>query len=123
DYDGTGPHTWTYTWGGPWVATSATYTVENTVTDPLGSDTVHVISGLFGGPSLYETQTRSYQGSKSSGTLLKTVNTDYSYSSNPFDSLGPNVNPPTAINVMPIRVTTIWPNGQTSKVMKDYHNA
>src|SRR5215468_7880223 len=121
--DGTGPHTWSYNWGGPLVATSATYTVENTVTDPLGSDTVHVISGLFGGPSLYETQTRSYQGSKSSGTLIKTVNTDYSYSSNPFDNLGPNVNPPTAINVVPIRVTTIWPNGLTSKEETDHDSA
>src|SRR5215813_10520083 len=121
--DGSGSQTWTYNWGNPLVATATTYTVENTVTDPLGNDTVHVISGLFGGPSLYETQTRSYQGSKSSGTLLKTVNTDYSYSSNPFDNLGVTSNPPTAINVVPIRVTAIWPSGQTSKEETDHDSA
>jgi RHS repeat-associated protein len=122
--DGTGPHTWTYNWVSRIVSnTNSSYVAENTVTDPLGDDTVHQITGFFGGASLYETQTRYYQGSQSSGTLLKTVNTDYSYSSNPFDELGPNVNPPTAINVVPIRVTTIWPNGQTTKEEKDYDSA
>ncbi len=121
--DGNGPHQWSYNWNTILAATNTTYTIENKVTDPLLNDTVHVVSGLFGGPSLFETQTRFYQGSKSSGALLKTVNTDYSYSSNPFDTLSPTVNPPTAINVMPIRVTTIWPNGQTSKVETDYDSA
>lgn len=121
--DGTGPHQWSYNWENILAATSTTYTVENKVTDPLLNDTVHVVSGLFGGTSLFETQTRFYQGSEASGTLLKTVNTDYSYSSNPFDTLSPIVTPPTAINVMPIRVTTIWPNGQTSKVETDYDSA
>ena len=121
--DGTGPHQWTYTWGGnpggTLVASSTDYEIENVVTSPLGDDTVHHITGFFGGPSLYETQTRYYQGSHTSGTLLKTVNTDYSYSSNPFD-MGPQVVPPTAINVVPIRVTTSLPNGLTSKVETDY---
>jgi RHS repeat-associated protein len=116
--DGTGPHTTKYTWGNVITATTTNYVVENTVS-ALGNDTVHQITGFFGGPALYETQTRFYQGSQASGTLLKTVNTDYSYSSNPFDALGPMVNPPTAINVVPKRVTTIWPNGQTSKVETD----
>jgi RHS repeat-associated protein len=118
--DGTGPHTTSYKWGNITANTATAYAIEKIVTDALGDDTVHVISGLFGGPSLYETQTRTYQGSEGAGTLLKTVNTDYSYSSNPFDNLGPNANPPTAINVMPSRVTTIWPNGQTSKAETDY---
>jgi RHS repeat-associated protein len=93
------------------------------VTDPLGNDTVHQVTGFFGGPSLFETQTRYYQGSQSSGTLLKTVNTDYSYSSNPFDHIGANVNPPTAINVVPIRVTTILPNGLVTKEETDHDSA
>jgi RHS repeat-associated protein len=122
--DGTGPHTWKYTWASKIVAnTLSNYVVENTVTSPLGDDTVHQITGFYGGPSLFETQTRSYQGSQSSGTLLKTVNTDYTYSSNPFDELGFNTNPPTAINVAPIRVTTILPNGLTTKEETDRDSA
>lgn len=119
--DGTGPHTWSYNWVSNIVSnTGSSYVAENTVNDPLGNDTVHQVTGLFGGPSLFESQTRYYQGSQNSGTLLKTVNTDYNYSISPFDSLGPNVNPPTAINVVPIRVTTILSNGLTTKEEKDY---
>jgi hypothetical protein len=120
--DGNGPHSWTYSWANVITNTTSNYVVENTVTDPLGNDTVHQITGFFGGPSLFETQTRSYQGSKNSGTLLKTVNTDYSYSSNPFDQVGPTPSGPTAINVVPIRVTTILSNGLTTKEEKDYDN-
>lgn len=119
--DGTGAHTWTYNWNSNIVSnTGNDYVAENTVTDPLGNDTVHQITGLYGGPSLFETQTRYYQGSQGSGTLLKTVNTDYSYSLNPFDQLGPIPGPPTGMNVEPIRVTTVWLNGLTSKVETDY---
>jgi RHS repeat-associated protein len=112
--DGTGSHTWTY--GLP--PTSPT-TTPLTVTDPLGNDTVHYITGLGGSGSYYETEAQYYQGSQSSGTLLKTVNTDYSWTSDP-NSLqsAPGCN--TVINTVPIRTTTTWPNGKVTKVETDY---
>src|SRR5215471_18802230 len=120
--DGTGPHTWTYGNG------------TGVVTDPLGNDTVHTITGLgaslLGGLScsLYETQTQYYQGSHTSGTLLKTVNTDYQYTINPYDSAvigsdGVQSDATTVTNVFPIRVTTTLPNGLVSKVETDYDTA
>src|SRR6266849_4168349 len=107
--DGTGPHTWRYSPG--------------IVTDPAGNDTVHTFTGLGGTCSLYETQTQFYQGSHTGGTLLKTVNTDYSFTPNPWDPqlISLSGEPPDSVtNVLPIRVTTILPNGQTSKVETDH---
>lgn len=91
------------------------------VTDPAGNDTVHTITGLGGSCSFYETSTQYFQGSRISGTLLKTVNTDYSWVSNPFDIGGDGTT--TAMDVHPIRSTTVWPGGLTSKTETDYdHN-
>ena len=104
--DGSGPHTWTYNNG--------------IVTDPTGNDTVHGFTGLNFSCSLYETQTQYFQGSHSSGALLKTVNTDYRWMANPFDSLDDTETTPTVTNVFPIRVTTTWPSGKITKVEKDY---
>jgi RHS repeat-associated protein len=100
--DGSGPHAWLYNLS------------TNTVTDPLGDDVVHTFT-LFGNPACtaFETKTQSYQGSSSSGTLLKTVQTDY----NNFASGNDVFNAP---GVAPIRVTTTWPNGQVTKVETDY---
>ncbi|HKD79237.1 MAG TPA: hypothetical protein VKH81_06050, partial [Candidatus Angelobacter sp.] len=113
--DGTGPHTWTYGNG------------TGVVTDPLGNDTVHTITGLGNTCSLYETQTQYYQGSRNGGTLLKTVQTDYQWTANRYD---PAVmtqiqnDPPNSVtNVFPIRVTTTLPNGLVSKVETDYDTA
>ncbi|HET9364697.1 MAG TPA: hypothetical protein VFP71_06840, partial [Candidatus Angelobacter sp.] len=116
--DGTGPHTWHYNGG--------------VVTDPLGNDTVHSITALTDGTivscSFYETQTQYFQGSHASGTLLKTVNTDYQWTENPYDgavigSDGVQSNASSLINVFPIRVTTTLPNGLVSKVETDYDTA
>jgi RHS repeat-associated protein len=112
--DGTGPHTWSYAPG--------------LVTDPppLLNDTVHSITTLGGTCSLYETQTQYYQGSHTSGTLLKTVNTDYQYTANPYDPsviAGAAGDANSVTNVFPIRVTTTMPNGQVSKVETDYDTA
>jgi RHS repeat-associated protein len=99
--DGSGPHTWHYA-------------IPTKVTDPLGNDVVHTFT-LFGTPACtaFETGTQFYQGSSSSGTLLKTVQTDY----NNFSS-GNDVWP--SPGVVPIRVTTTWPSGQVTKVETDY---
>ncbi len=112
--DGAGPHTWTYNGG--------------VVTDPLGNDTVHTITHLGGTCSLYETQTQYYQGSHTGGTLLKTVNTDYQYTVNPYDgaviaSNGVQSLATSVTNVFPIRVTTTLSNGLVSKVETDYDTA
>ena len=66
----------------------------------------------MGGCAAYETQTTYYQGSHTSGTLLKTANTTYSYSGS-RDSAG-------GINVVPTIVQTVWPNGQKSQTTKAY---
>jgi RHS repeat-associated protein len=103
--DGTGPHTWTYTYG----------TGSTVVTDPLGNDVVHTLTSFSQYQcAMYETGTQYYQGSHTSGTLLKTVNTAYSYTSSP------NTTPYGATNVVPISIATVWPNSQTSKITKSY---
>ena len=101
--DGTGAHTWTYT-----------YNSSTVVTDPLGNDVVHTFGYNVGCVS-YETQTQYYQGSHTSGTLLKTVNTSYSGSTE-----SSNTAPYLGINVVPVSVSTVWPNGQTSTVTESY---
>jgi RHS repeat-associated protein len=104
--DGTGAHTWTYTYN---LSSSSAV-----VTDPLGNDVVHTF-GYNVGCVAYETQTQYYQGSHTSGTLLKTVNTSYSGSVE-----SSNTAPYLGINVVPVSVSTVWPNGQTSTVTKSY---
>ncbi|HZR27779.1 MAG TPA: RHS repeat-associated core domain-containing protein, partial [Terriglobales bacterium] len=92
--DGSGPHTWNYQWNalngtGPF----------NVVTDPAGNDTTNVAT------QGYITETKSYSGSYNSGTLLKTVDTQYRMDSNPIgDYL--QISAPT--NVVPQSVTTTW---------------
>jgi hypothetical protein len=63
--DGTGPHTWTYSYDG----------ATTVVTDPLGNDSVHT----FGGGTCmgYEITTQYYAGSHTTGALLKTVTTGF----------------------------------------------
>ena len=90
---------------------------RNIGTDPAGNDTVHTFTSLNASCSLYETQTQYYKGLHTTGTLLKTVTTDYSSVGNPYNFL---LDAPTAVNVHPIRVTTTWPNGQVTKVETDY---
>lgn len=110
DQSGGGNQTWTYTYNNPYSGGSTV------VTDPLGNDVVHTFGYSVGTCSYYETQTQYYQGSHSGGTLLKTVNT--SYSGSQYSRNSPN----TGINVVPIQVSTVWPNGQTATVTKQYDN-
>ncbi len=105
--DGTGAKTWNY-------SVSFTSTV---VTDPAGNDSVHYHGGVGGICSLYETKAEYFQGSRTSGTLLKTVTTEYSGNPNPRviytdEELG--------MNVVPIRTTTTWPNGKVSQTTRQY---
>jgi hypothetical protein len=102
--DGTGPHTWTYSG----VAGAGTRAL--TITDPLGNNEVHTLSVLgqpqcTGFPAVYETQAQYYSGAVAQSNLLKTVNTNYSYSANPYSLCA-------LANVVPTSVMTTWPNGQ-----------
>jgi RHS repeat-associated protein len=102
--DGAGPHTWTYTW--PAISVLPTQmgsTLQTVVTNPLGNDEVHTFT-LF--DTWRETQYQFYQGSRTSGSLLKTITTDWT--------------PASTNSVFPIRSTTILANGSTSKVEQDY---
>ena len=115
--DGTDPHIWHYSYlaQGP---VNGNLTQNTIVQDPLGNETVHVMTGLGGMFALYETQTQYFQGSHTGGSLLKTVTTDYQFTPNPWD-LGMQ----SVTNVFPIRVTTTLPGGQVSKVETDYETA
>jgi RHS repeat-associated protein len=111
--DGNGPHTWQYSYA--FSGTTWTNTLTTIVGNPPGSagspsdETVHtaVTPGVTGcgNNNFYETQTQYFSGSHANGTLLKTVTTDYQ-SSCPFS--------------LPVRVTTAWANGQTTKTETAY---
>ncbi|HET7108345.1 MAG TPA: RHS repeat-associated core domain-containing protein [Candidatus Acidoferrum sp.] len=113
--DGSGPQLWDYAVnaGLPSGSGSASGTI---VTGPApGNDqTVHAMA-TYGTCGYYEIQTNFFQGSATTGTLLKTIKTDYIHTANPYVGL----NAPD-VNVFPIRTTTIWPNGKTTKIEKDY---
>lgn len=93
------PGPWTYSFG--------------LVTDPANNDTTY--SGTYYAPqysnsgtgAFYITNKKYYQGSHTSGTLIKTVQTDY--------------NVPASVPVLPIRDTTTW-NQQNlvSSIETDY---
>jgi RHS repeat-associated protein len=114
------PHTWTYksTIGSGWTGSPNSGKV--TVTDPDLNDTVHTFSLVTAtgqptpvcGP--YETQTQYYQGSSKSGTLLKTVATQYSATGS--DEANPtNFSNYISVGVFPQKVTTSLP-GSVSRV-------
>lgn len=123
--DGNGPQTWTYQWCMPgcnFVGTNGFY-MQVTVTDPQQNDTVHKFTPVIGYQELHETKTQFYQGSYSAGTLLKTVDTQYSGSSNPYDIYNFPVrvsDTVTSTNVVPTTVTTTWSNGEKSQSTYSY---
>src|SRR5207253_2513513 len=95
-----------------WVYLAGSQAGQSIVRDPLLNDTVHTFTDLNTSCSLYETKTEYYSGEQSGGTLIKTLTTDYSWA-----SVGGS-HPP--INVVPIRKTTTWPNGQSNKTEYSY---
>jgi len=106
------------------VSKTWTYTTAGVVTDPDGNDEVHVfvnnIGTLISRGGTYETQVRSYQGSSTSGTLLRTINKDYAAEGGPTDWNGYSYG---AINVRAIRETTTLDNNLVSKVETDYETS
>lgn len=108
--DGTGAHVWTYSQTIPQGTPPTIPPITTTVQDPLGNKTVHTLTGLTDGTnpstcSFYETQVQYYQGITA---LLKTINTTY------VSSL--KTNSSSQIPGLASVVTTIWPNGQQTKI-------
>lgn len=73
--DGNG-HTyiWNYTWGA-----TVNGVAVNAVGDPLGNDTVRTFTSLDGltGCNMYETKSQIYQGSQTTGQMIRQVDTTY----------------------------------------------
>src|ERR1044071_1385886 len=104
--------TWTYNWGAV-----VNKTITNTVTDPLGDDTVHVFTALDQLCGFYETRTKTYRGLQSAGQLLKQVDTSYYPVLIYTTDSGENV----AGNVVPKDITTtVYPSGKVSKIHREY---
>lgn len=94
--------------------TCSAQTDTTTVVNPTATNSyvVYTFGHLSTGANIYETQRQYFQGTVGSGTLLKTVKTDYSST-----TLAGFLS---SINAVPIRQTTIWPNGEQNKVERDY---
>ena len=106
--DGTGSHTWTYSY-------STTSPPTTTVVDPLGNNSVYTNTS-FGPCGLYTTAVNYYQGAVQSSNLLKTVSTTYSSTPGPFEGWLKSSD----MNVVPVQITTTWPNGKTTTITKTY---
>ena len=119
--DGTGAHQWTYKYQGNFSTGQGTsiypYGTKGvaTITGPDGNDVVHTVGpGVSGsGCPGYVYQTQHYQGSAGSGTLLKTIQAQYTCT---MGTPGGNLDGVT-LNAMPTQITIIWPGGQSYKVV------
>ncbi len=109
--DGTAAHTWRYVWGSIDTTTTPP-TMTNVVTDPNGNDTVYV--NQYRNGMWRKIRREVYQGLRSPATLLQTVLTEWSYK---YLSGG---RVPSFSVSFPIRETTVWSTGKTSKVETDY---
>jgi RHS repeat-associated protein len=103
--DRNGSHLWKYQW-------NVTFG-QNVVTDPSNNDTVNLTTQIGG----YVNQSQSYSGSYTSGTLLKTVSTQFTWQHDPLESYGLGG---FAINIVPVSQTVTWANGQTSQTTTTY---
>ena len=106
------PQMWQYTWG----TVQQDGSITNYVRDPNGNETAHVFkSPVTGQPcALYETETRTYQGSHLTGKLLKTVDTHYTADySNTQDLNFPG-------NVFADTMTTTLPGNKVSQVVRQH---
>jgi RHS repeat-associated protein len=121
--DGSGGHQWIYNYQGNFPAGGSSiylYPAKGVaiVTDPQGNDVVHTIgpgTGSSGCPG-YVYQSQYFQGSAGSGTILKTVQTQYTCT---MGTPGGDLDG-TALNAVPTQVTTIWPGGQSVQVVHTF---
>jgi RHS repeat-associated protein len=110
------PQVWQYTWG----TLQPDGSITNYVRDPNGNETAH----LFKSPvnnvlcGFYETETRTYQGTHQTGTVLKTVDTHY------VGVADGNDDPTNALvfasRVVADTVTTTLPGNQISQIVRQY---
>jgi len=111
--DGQATRTWAYSEGAT--------TSERVVQDPLGNEELHIYSyvtvGSYRSNGKYETEARFYQGSRISGTLLRTIKKDYTGEVGPTLFDDPTLS---VLNVRLIRETTILEDNKQSKVETDY---
>jgi len=106
--DGTSTHTTKYQYD-----LSINGAISNLVTDPANNDTV--LAPCFSG---YVCKAQYYTGPYNTGTLLKTVTTQYSLAyENPYDTY---TNQQTYLNVLPTSETITWPNGKTMQTTTTY---
>jgi RHS repeat-associated protein len=110
----TPPSTWQYAYT---FAGYPNFSVTTIMTDPIGNDTVLTGNNINAAAcSYYQTQAQYYAGSHTSGTLVKTIKTD-----NALASTGtPYITGESIVAEVPIRNTTIWPNGSQTKEEFDY---
>jgi YD repeat-containing protein len=122
--DGTGPHAWTYRMApGPGDEYSAgglnDYPYLAIVTDPLNNDTVHTFTDVDTADDscmYYETGTQYYQGPYTSGSLLKTVATQYSYTAwQQYSQATGNIGLRHPIDIVPTTITTTNSDGSGLK--------
>ena len=116
--DGTGTHTWYYQ-GNLSQQGQVLTPLTRTVIDPSGNADVYTMTPLGGTCRYYETQVQKYQGSSTSGTLLQTVATNYSYNLDPYSNTAV-LYLASVVNVVPMSVTTTWANGWSKQVQKTY---
>jgi RHS repeat-associated protein len=103
--------TWTYHWG----TRQSNNALTNWVTDPLGNDIVHAFTPVVGNCHVLETTTQYYQGSKTSGKLLKQVDTTFGIAKAVSTIQGGIANA-----VVTDVKTTVYPSGKVNLVHKNY---
>ncbi|HET9284477.1 MAG TPA: hypothetical protein VFR24_21190, partial [Candidatus Angelobacter sp.] len=110
------PQIWQYTWG----TVQPDGSMTNYVLDPNGNETAHVFkSPISTLPcAYYEVETRIYQGTHQTGTLLKTVDTHYvgvaDSNDDPTNAIG------FASRVVADTVTTTLPGNKISQIVRQY---
>lgn len=111
--DGTGGHTWEYqytTISNHFYAQGGFATVTSPPS-PVRNDTVYTMTPGGGGCSAYVAQVDYYQGSSTTRTLLKTVQTQYNGNTNWSSA---------SMNVVPKQTTVSWPGGPSTTIAYQY---
>jgi RHS repeat-associated protein len=112
--DGTGGHTWNYSYSAQLTGNPVLYSGKTVITSPPpeSNDEVHTISSLQVTGNLYDVQAQYYQGSQGSGAPLVTVATQYAGLPDPA-----HPGQQTSSGIVPVQVTATLADGHTSKVV------
>jgi hypothetical protein len=129
--DGTSSQTWNYAYTIPtsyngWTGTTVV-TAPKQSYDTQGNDSVHT-TNLWGSLDFetgFEVAVAYYQGQRSGGTLLKTINKTFTGISNPYYTDNPLVSPgfgPARAGMLPLDESRTLPDGKVSKAAYTYDN-